>query len=50
MCVHERQDNGSGTVKIQGEEVAKVVDFNSKYWRVRKRSEEESIRILGEGC
>ena len=27
MCVYERQDNGSGTVKMQGEEVAKVEDF-----------------------
>ena len=27
MCVHERQDTGSGTVKMQGEEVAKVDDF-----------------------
>ena len=26
MCVNERQDNGSGTVKMQGEEVAKVED------------------------
>ena len=27
MCVNERQDNGSGTVNMQGEEVAKVEDF-----------------------
>ena len=27
MCVDERQDNDSSTVKIQGEEVAKVEDF-----------------------
>ena len=27
MCVNERQDNGSGTVTMQGEEVAKVEDF-----------------------
>ena len=27
MCVNERQDNSSGTVKMQGEEVAKVGDF-----------------------
>ena len=27
MCVNARQDNGSGTVKMQGEEVAKVEDF-----------------------
>ena len=27
MCVTERQDNGSGTVKMKGEEVAKVEDF-----------------------
>ena len=27
MCVNERQDTGSGTVKVQGEEVAKVDDF-----------------------
>ena len=27
MCVNERQDNSSGTVKMQGEEVAKVEDF-----------------------
>ena len=27
-CVNERQDNGSGCVKMQGEEVAKVGDFN----------------------
>ena len=27
MCVNERQDTGSGTVKMQGEEVAKVDDF-----------------------
>ena len=27
MCVNERQDNGSGTVKMQGEEVVKVEDF-----------------------
>ena len=27
MCVNERQDTGSGTVKMQGEEVAKVDDL-----------------------
>ena len=27
MCVNERQNNGSGTVNMQGEEVAKVEDF-----------------------
>ena len=27
MCVNERQDNSSGSVKMQGEEVAKVEDF-----------------------
>ena len=27
MCVNERQDNSSGPVKMQGEEVAKVEDF-----------------------
>ena len=27
MCVNERQDTGSGTVKMEGEEVAKMVDF-----------------------
>ena len=27
MCVNERQDTCSGTVKMQGEEVAKVDDF-----------------------
>ena len=27
MCVNEKQDNGSSTVKMQGEEVAKVEDF-----------------------
>ena len=27
MCVNERQDNSSGTVKMQGEEVAKVEDL-----------------------
>ena len=27
LCVNERQDNSSGTVKMQGEEVAKVEDF-----------------------
>ena len=27
MCVNDMQDNGSGTVKINGEEVAKVEDF-----------------------
>ena len=27
MCVNERQDTGSGTVKMQEEEVAKVDDF-----------------------
>ena len=27
MCVNERQDNSSGTVKMQGGEVAKVEDF-----------------------
>ena len=27
MCVNERQDTGSGTVKLQGEEVTKVDDF-----------------------
>ena len=27
MCVNEGQDTGSGTVKMQGEEVAKVEDF-----------------------
>ena len=27
MCVNERQDTGSGTVKMQGEEVENVDDF-----------------------
>ena len=27
MCMNEWQNNGSGTVKMQGEEVAKVEDF-----------------------
>ena len=27
MCVNERQYNGSGTVKMQGEEVANEGDF-----------------------
>ena len=27
MCAYESQDNGSGRVKMQGEEVAKVEDF-----------------------
>ena len=27
MCVNERQDNGSGTMIMQGEEMAKVEDF-----------------------
>ena len=27
MCVNERQGNGSGTVKMRGEEVANVGDF-----------------------
>ena len=27
MCVNERQDNGRGTAKMQGEEVAKVEDL-----------------------
>ena len=27
MCVNERQDTGSGTVKMQGEEVTKEDDF-----------------------
>ena len=27
MCVNERQDNGSSTVKMQGEELVKVEDF-----------------------
>ena len=27
VCVNERQDTGSGTVKMQGEEVTKVDDF-----------------------
>ena len=27
LCVNERQDNGIDTVKMQGEEVAKVEDF-----------------------
>ena len=43
MCVNERQDNSIVTVKMQGEEVAKVEDF--KYLGstvLRKRSEEES--------
>ena len=30
MCVNERQDNSSGTVKMQGEEVAKVVSNCTK--------------------
>ena len=45
MCVIERPDTGSGTVKMQGEEVTKVDDFKylgSTVQRVRKRSEEES--------
>ena len=36
MCVNERQDTGSGTVKMQGEEVEKVDDF--KYLRGRPKS------------
>ena len=27
MCVNERQDNGSSTVEMRGEEVANVEDF-----------------------
>ena len=27
ICVNERQDKGSGTVQMQGEEVVKVEDF-----------------------
>ena len=27
MCVNERQDNSSGTVNMQGGELAKVEDF-----------------------
>ena len=27
MCVNKRQDNGSSTVEMHGEEVAKVEDF-----------------------
>ena len=42
MFVNERQDNGSGTLKMQGVEVAKVEDFKYLGWRVLKRSEEES--------
>ena len=45
MCVNERQNNG--TVKMQGEEEAKVdyvcAQLYKVIWSVRKRSEEESI-------
>ena len=42
MCANERQDNGSGTVKMQGEEVAKVEDF--KYLDSTVQSNEECGR------
>ena len=52
QCMNERQDNGSSTVKMQGEEMANVEDFKylqglkcTKQWRVRKRSEESTGRM-----
>ena len=43
MCVNERQDNSSGTVKMQGEEVAKVEDFKSwaQLYKVMESAEEK---------
>ena len=43
MCVNERQDTGSGTVKMQGEEVAKVDDFKylAQLYKVMESAEEK---------
>ena len=39
MCVNERQDNGSGTMNMHGQEMAKVEDF--KYMGSTVQSNEE---------
>ena len=43
MCVNERQDNGSGTEKMQGEEVAIVEDFKylAQLYKVMESAEEQ---------
>ena len=44
MCVNERQDTGSGRVKMQGEEVAKVDDFKytwAQLYKVMESAEEK---------
>ena len=46
MCVNERQDNG--TVRMQGEEVAKVDDF--KYPGSTVQSNAECGGMGGEEC
>ena len=38
-CVNERQDNGSGTVKMKGEEVVKVEDFKYMGSTVQRNGE-----------
>ena len=43
MCVNERQDNGSGTVKMQGEEVAKwkISNTRAQLYKVMESAEEK---------
>ena len=43
MCVNERQDIGSGTVKMQGEEVRKLMISNTwaQLYKVRESAEEK---------
>ena len=52
MCVNERQDIGSGTVKMQGEEVVKVDDFKFLGSTVQSNGEcgrEVKKRVRGDG-
>ena len=44
MCVNERHDTGSGTVKMQGEEVAKVWMISNTWaqlYKVMESAEEK---------
>ena len=53
MCVYERQDTGSGTVKMQGEEVTKVDDFKYLGSTIQSNGEcgrEVKKRVGGEEC
>ena len=52
MCVNERLDNGSGTVKMLGEEVAKVEDFKYLGSTVQRNGEcgREVKKRVQAGC